>query len=79
MKAQPIFGSVLRELRHKRGLSQEALADAAGVDRTFISMLERGVKQPSLSTLLALATPLGTSASKMVQAVESAIGEKARK
>lgn len=40
------------------GLSQERLALESGVDRTFVSMLERGIRQPSLSTIFALCEPL---------------------
>ncbi len=52
------FGALLRELRNERGLSQETLAFEAEVDRTFISMLERGVRVPTVVTLLQLANAL---------------------
>jgi len=41
----------IKELRLEAGLSQEALALAAGVDRTYVSQLERGVANPSLNIL----------------------------
>jgi len=41
----------IKELRLNAGLSQEALALAAGVDRTYVSQLERGVANPSLNIL----------------------------
>lgn len=44
------FGRVLREQPLTRGLSQEALAMEAGVDRTFVSQLERGVREPPTNT-----------------------------
>ena len=63
------FGLVLRDLRSAADLSQERLADATGLDRTFISLLERGLRQPSLSTLLALSealeVPLATIAARI--------------
>jgi len=67
------FGQVLRAHRTDKGLSQEALADAAGLDRTYISMLERGIRQPTLGSLFALADALGTTAGRMVTAVAESL------
>jgi transcriptional regulator with XRE-family HTH domain len=52
------FGVVLRAHRHHRGLSQEQLAHDAGVDRTYIGLLERGLRQPTIGTVFALAAAL---------------------
>lgn len=52
------FGNALREARQKTDFSQEGLALQSGIDRTFVSMLERGVRQPALSSVIALATAL---------------------
>ena len=41
----------MKRLRKKRGWSQEALADAAGLDRTYISGIERVVRNPTLTVL----------------------------
>lgn len=60
------FGRVLRESRLKAELSQEALALEAGIDRTFVSMLERGKRQPTLETLFRLAAVLGISPATLV-------------
>ncbi|WP_317623098.1 helix-turn-helix domain-containing protein [Thiohalomonas denitrificans] len=65
------FGQVLRARRIECKLSQERLALEAGVDRTFISFLERGLRQPSLRSLFALAEALDTSPAKLVAAVEA--------
>ena len=70
---QTTFGAVLRELRVKRGLSQEALALNSDLDRTFVSLLERGLRQPTLSTLFAIANVLGVAPSHMVRLTERAI------
>jgi transcriptional regulator with XRE-family HTH domain len=64
------FGQVLRKLRMDKGLSQERLALEGNLDRTFISMLERGLRQPSLTTLIQISNVLEISASDLVAAVE---------
>jgi transcriptional regulator with XRE-family HTH domain len=53
------FGGNLREQRRRSGLSQERLADLAGVDRTEVSLLERGLRVPRLDTIVKLARALG--------------------
>lgn len=71
-KALPVaFGKVLRELRLKAGYSQEGLADEAGYDRTFIGMLERGQRQPTLETLFKLADSLRIAPSALIARVSS--------
>lgn len=53
-----ILGQVLRETRKRRKLSQEELAHRAGLDRTYISMLELGDNSPTLNTLICLCDAL---------------------
>ncbi len=71
------FGRVLREQRLARGVSQEALALEAGVDRTFVSQLERGIRQPTLTTLwklagvLRIAPPLVITEAELDQALDA--------
>jgi ribosome-binding protein aMBF1 (putative translation factor) len=65
-----IFGKVLREQRNARGLSQEALALSADVDRTFVSQMERGIRQPTLTTLCKLSEALDIQPSTLVARVE---------
>ncbi len=64
------FGKVLRELRKKKSISQEQLAHDCGLDRTYISMLERGKYQPSLHTLMIIAKNLEIKASELIKLVE---------
>jgi transcriptional regulator with XRE-family HTH domain len=64
------FGEALREKRHAMGLSQEELGFRSEVHRTFISELERGVKNPSLTTLHKLATALETTKTALVSRTE---------
>jgi transcriptional regulator with XRE-family HTH domain len=65
------FGLVLRELRQGAGLTQEQLGFEADLRRTFVSVLELGQQQPTLTTILKLASALGISAAEMVALVES--------
>jgi transcriptional regulator with XRE-family HTH domain len=64
------FGQVLRVLRRDAGLSQEQLAFAAGVERNFVSLLERGVNQPTIRVIFKLAEALGLPASAIILLVE---------
>lgn len=70
MEPSKAFGKVLRERRSARGLSQERLALEAGLERVYISLLERGQRQPTLTTLLKLAGPLECGASDLVREAE---------
>lgn len=70
---QRAFGNVLREIRRASQISQEQLAFIAGLDRTYISLLERGLRQPTLGSLFALAEALDTIPSKIVGDVEGEI------
>lgn len=65
-----IFGQVLREQRISKELSQEELALAADVDRTFVSQMERGIRQPTITTLMKLAGALGIQPSTLVIRME---------
>ncbi len=61
------FGRAVKTQRARLGLTQEKLAERCGFDRTYISMLERGKRNPSLLNLLKLAKGLRTSVSKLTQ------------
>ncbi|HBB75645.1 MAG TPA: XRE family transcriptional regulator [Planctomycetaceae bacterium] len=61
------LGSAIKKQREKLGLSQEKLAERCGFDRTYISMLERGRRNPSLLNLLKLAEGLETSVSVLTE------------
>lgn len=60
------FGSVVREARLRRGLSQERLGLRCGLDRTYVSGIERGVRNPTLTVVHRLAQGLGTTASTLL-------------
>jgi len=67
------FGSVLQGLRAAQGLSQEELAFRSDTNRTYVSDLERGIKEPCLAMLFRIAEALETSPSLMLQPVEFAL------
>ncbi len=60
------FGTLLKELREQRGMSQAQLALESGVDQTFVSLLERGQRQPTLGTLFALCDAMRVNADVVV-------------
>jgi len=70
-----LFGKVLRERRQMVGLSQEKLALEANFNRTFISMLERGIRQPTLKTLFRLGKALEVSPAELILLVETECAE----
>ena len=62
------IGAKLRAAREKLGLSQEDVAERAGVDRTYISILERGLKSPTLETMEKICAALGTLPERVIEA-----------
>jgi len=64
------FGRVLKQLRDEVGMSQEALAADADIDRTYPSCLERGIRSPTIAVLFKIANALHVDAGKLVQMTE---------
>ncbi|QWD95235.1 helix-turn-helix transcriptional regulator [Polynucleobacter sp. MG-Unter2-18] len=65
------FGIVLRGLRLKSGLSQESLGFAADLQRNYISLMELGQNQPTITTIFKLATALNIKPSELMILVEN--------
>lgn len=61
------FGQVLRRVRTEREVSQAWLAFECELDRTYISMLERGLRQPTLTSLVLLGNALGIDPADLVR------------
>jgi len=74
------LAKAIRELRVRRGLTQEALAHGCGIHRTYVSLLERGAKSPTVEVISRIARALNTTPSKLLAAAEkrSMPGERAR-
>ena len=64
------FAGVLRDRRRQAGLTQEALAERADVSARFVSFLETGDRQPSLTALAVLSAGLGIGMTELVEDVE---------
>jgi transcriptional regulator with XRE-family HTH domain len=60
------FGRVLREVRLQKGLSQDRLASLCDFDRTYPSLLERGLRSPTLAMIFRLSQALDINASLLV-------------
>jgi transcriptional regulator with XRE-family HTH domain len=73
-----IFGEVLRRHRSEKNISQEELAFLSGVDRTFVSRLERGIRQPTITTVIGIGQALGVPAADLVRETEKEYFRKTR-
>ena len=67
-----IVGHTLRTLRRERGLSQEALADLADIDRSYMSGVERGLRNISVLNLERLAKALDVPIVTLIEPVHAA-------
>ncbi len=76
MELELVFGELLKKYRLQTGMSQESLAFQAELDRTYISLLEHGKRQPTLTTLFALSKALQLKPSEFIKEIEKAIGLK---
>lgn len=68
-----IIGSVLKELRKNKGLTQEQLSGLAILDRTHYSKLERGLRSPTIETLFKIAQALDMKPHKIIKIIEDKI------
>ncbi|OWY32669.1 helix-turn-helix domain-containing protein [Herbaspirillum aquaticum] len=64
------FGDKVRALRKRRGLSQEEFADLSGFDRTYVSGIERGIRNPSLIAIEKIAIALEVSLSELFESLD---------
>ncbi|WP_157256895.1 helix-turn-helix domain-containing protein [Paenibacillus sp. Soil750] len=70
MQIELIFGKVLKSLRIKKGITQEQLATISTLERTYISELENGKYQPTLTSIFDIARGLNMKPSELVRLVE---------
>ncbi len=69
------FGNALRELRAEHGVSQEAVALEAGLNRGYYSGVERGVRNVSLTNIAKIANALGVATSDVLARAEANSGK----
>jgi transcriptional regulator with XRE-family HTH domain len=67
MKLRAIVARNLRILRKQKGLSQEELADSAGINRNYVGQIEREEKSPTIDVIEKLAKPLDVRPEELVQ------------
>lgn len=68
-------GRAIRQMRHEAGMSQEALAAEAHIDRTYPSLMERGLRQPTIGIFLNCAVALKITAKELLDAMEYQVHE----
>ncbi|MEO8428723.1 MAG: helix-turn-helix transcriptional regulator [Verrucomicrobiota bacterium] len=66
-----VFGRNVARIRAERGFSQDKLAEKADLDRTFISGIERGVRNPGIKTVLKVARALNVSVGDLCHGVDA--------
>ena len=69
IELKPAFGQVIVKLRREKRFSQEALAERCHIDRVFLSMIENGKSQPTLTTIFLLSKGLGIAPSRLMAKV----------
>jgi transcriptional regulator with XRE-family HTH domain len=70
LEPKSAFGKVLRRQRKAVGLSQEQLALEAGVRRTYVSLIELGQNQPTITVIFRLAAALNMLPSELIEQTE---------
>jgi transcriptional regulator with XRE-family HTH domain len=70
IKLETIFARILKENRQQQEQSQEEIALTANLDRTYISMLESGKRQPTLTTIFALCKALNIRPTDVIREIE---------
>ncbi|MBG87876.1 MAG: transcriptional regulator [Verrucomicrobiales bacterium] len=63
------FGGNVKKLRERKGYTQEKLGETASLDPTYVSGIERGVRNPGIKNVARIAKALGVTTSKLVEGV----------
>ena len=72
VKPDPVlraFGFSVKRQREAKGLTQETLAEKADLDRTYLSDIERGTRNPGVKNVVRIAKALGITAAKLMEGV----------
>ncbi len=73
MNEEEIFGKIIQAERKAKKISQEKLSKISGLDRTFISLIENGKRNPTFSTILKISSALEISPSELLSKFESQV------
>jgi len=73
-----MLGELMRKARLDAGMTQEQLALRAGIDRSYLSEIERDVRHPTVQMLLKICRVTNTSAAELVRQLESSLLKKQR-
>jgi DNA-binding XRE family transcriptional regulator len=73
-KPQPVLGMAVRQLREKKGLTQEAVAHNAGITTATLGVIERGLSNPTWATVKAICAALGISMMDLVKVTQKLEG-----
>ncbi len=79
MEPEQAVGEVLRALRRRKGLSQEALAHAAAMERNYVSLIELGRHSPSVRVIWKLCLALEVTPSAFLAAAEARLAEHSKR
>lgn len=71
MEVGRIFGQVLKKIRTAKGVSQSELAHLAELDRTYISLIERGLRKPTIDVVFKISEALQLKASFILEQIEN--------
>lgn len=66
LKVRRAIGNQIKQLRNEKGMSQEEFAHLVGIDRTYISFIERGIRSPRIPMLYRIAHVLEVPASMLL-------------
>lgn len=67
------IGDILRELREKKGLTQEQLSSLATLDRTHYSKIERGLRSPTIDTIFKISYALDMKPHELIRIMEEKV------
>lgn len=70
-KTLTCFGRNIARIRDQRGISQDELAEKADLDRTYISGIERGIRNPGIKSVLRIARALNATVSELCKGLEA--------
>jgi transcriptional regulator with XRE-family HTH domain len=70
-KALAAFGQNVAKFRNERGFSQDKLAEVATLDRTYLSGIERGVRNPGIKVVIRLARGLSVGIDQLCEGVDA--------